>query len=260
MSAVGRFLRNYGPSLYSVPLLLLLWQIAATMPGAPRMLPPVDVIFAQLVRDVQNGILLFHAGVSAQRFLAGYILAVIVGVPLGIAMARSRIFELMMEPVFFAGYPVPKIALYPVFVFIFGIGTLSKVAFVFLECLYPITTAAYFAFRSIDTRVVWAARNMGASPLRTFFTVMLPAAAPGIFSGLRIAMPIAIVVVIITEMIGDSRGLGYYVTISSARFRYESIYAGIAMIGIVGFIADRVIHYLRKWVIYWDNMSGVQEK
>jgi NitT/TauT family transport system permease protein len=260
MNKVSRFLRDRGPSLYSIPLLLLLWQIAATMPGAPRMLPGVDAIFVQFVSEVQSGVLLFHAWVSAQRFLAGYLLAVVVGVPLGIAMARSRIFELLTEPVFFAGYPVPKIALYPVFVFIFGIGTLSKVAFVFLECLYPITTTAYFAFRSIDTRLIWTARNMGASRLRIFFGVMLPAAAPGIFSGLRIAMPIAIVVVIITEMIGDSRGLGYYVTISSARFRYENIYAGIAMIGVLGFMADRAIHYLRKWVVYWDSFAGVREK
>jgi NitT/TauT family transport system permease protein len=175
-------------------------------------------------------------------------------------MARSRNFELVFEPVFFIGYPIPKIALFPVFIFIFGIGTPSKIAFVFLECLYPIATASYFAFRSIDTRLSWAAQNMGAGAVRRFFFVLLPAAAPGILSGLRVAMPIAVTVVIITEMIGDSRGLGYYITIASATFQYEKIYAGILMIGLLGFLIDRVLHLLRRHAIYWEGMQGVDAK
>jgi ABC-type nitrate/sulfonate/bicarbonate transport system permease component len=253
-----RRLAVWGPSLWSIPLLLIAWQIAATAPGASRLMPTLGEIWGAFAADIRNGLLIRHATVTLERVFAGYALAVVVGVPLGIAMARSRTFELLFEPVFFVGYPVPKIALFPVFIFIFGIGTPSKIAFVFLECLYPVATAAFFAFRGIDKRLDWAARNMGAGLARRFFTVLLPAAAPGIFSGLRVAMPIAVVVVIITEMIGDSRGLGYYITIASATFRYEKIYAGIMMIGIIGFTIDRALHLLRRRAIHWESLQGVR--
>lgn len=253
-------LRRWAPFLYSIPLVLLAWQLGATAPGASRLMPPLGEIWTAFQRDILNGVLFGHAQVTLFRVLVGYALALIVGVPLGIFMARNRTFELLFEPIFFVGYPVPKIALFPVFIFIFGIGTSSKIAFVFLECLYPISTTAYFAFRSIDKRLGWAAANMGAGPVRRFIFVLMPAAAPSILSGLRVAMPIAVTVVIITEMIGGSRGLGYYITIASATFQYEKIYAGILMIGIIGFTLDRVLHILRRRGIYWEAMQGVGQK
>jgi len=119
----------------------------------------------------------------------GFALALVAGVVLGTLMARSRWVEALIEPIFSFGYPIPKISLYPVFIMVFGLGTGSKVALVFLECLYPIAVHAYSGMRSADRVLVWAGRNMGATERQLFWKVLIPSALPTLFSGLRIALP-----------------------------------------------------------------------
>jgi NitT/TauT family transport system permease protein len=168
-------------------------------------------------------------------------------------MARSALVRNLFEPIFFIGYPVPKIALFPVFTYIFGIGTPSKIAFTFIECLYPIVVACYFGFRAVQTRLIWSAQNCGASRATILSRVILPAALPSIFSGLRVALPVAIIVVVITEMIGDSIGLGYYITIWSTRFTFANVYAAIIVIGICGLVLDQALLLLRRRAVYWER-------
>ena len=133
-----------------MPLLLLIWQLSVSSGlVTSRLLPSLVLVWGALVSDISNGVLPYHAGVTVARALAGFVLAAIAGVLLGAAMARSSLFGRVFEPFFFLGYPVPKIALFPVFTFVFGIGSPSKIAFTFLECLYPIvvTTSAFAASR-----------------------------------------------------------------------------------------------------------------
>jgi len=112
---------------------------------------------------------------------------------------------------------------------------------------------AYLAFRAIPSRMIWAAENMGA-PRRTILRrVILPAALPGIFAGLHIALPISIIVIVLTEMIGDSRGLGYYIAVSGTRFAFQNVYAAILVIGVCGFVLDRVMLLLRRKLVHWER-------
>jgi NitT/TauT family transport system permease protein len=239
---------------YSVPLLLVIWELCVgTGLVQTRLLPSLSLIWGAFVTDIMNGSLLYHAGITVGRAISGYLLAAIVGVPFAALMARSQVFRNLFEPIFLFGYPVPKIALFPVFTFIFGLGSPSKIAFTFLECLYPIVLTSYLGFRGIQTRLVWSAENFGADRLTVLRRVVIPAAMPSIFSGLRIAGPIAMIVVVVTEMIGDSVGLGYYVTIWATRFTFENVYAGIVMIGICGFTLDRTVVWSRKKIVYWQR-------
>jgi NitT/TauT family transport system permease protein len=191
--------------------------------------------------------------VTVSRALAGFLLAALVGIPFASAMGRSVLVRNLFEPIFFIGYPIPKIALFPVFTYIFGIGTPSKIAFTFLECLYPIVVTCYFGFRGVQTRLIWSAQNCGASRSIILRRVILPATMPSIFSGLRVALPVAIIVVVITEMIGDSIGLGYYITIWSTRFTFANVYAAIIVIGICGLALDQALLLLRHSAIYWQR-------
>jgi NitT/TauT family transport system permease protein len=168
-------------------------------------------------------------------------------------MARSAVWRNLFEPIFFMGYPIPKIALFPVFTYVFGIGTPSKIAFTFLECLYPIVVTCYFGFRGIQTRLVWTGQNFGASRGVILRRIILPAALANIFAGLRVALPVAIIVVVITEMIGDSIGLGYYITIWSTRFTFANVYAAIIVIGICGLVLDQALLLLRRRAVYWQR-------
>ena len=170
---------------YSIPLLLLVWQVAVASGFAEsRLLPGPGRVWSALVTEIGNGTLVYHASVTISRALTGFLLAALVGIPFAAAMARSMLVRNLFEPIFFIGYPIPKIALFPVFTYIFGIGTPSKIAFTFIECLYPIVVACYFGFRAVQTRLIWSAQNCGASRATILSRVILPAALPSIFSGL----------------------------------------------------------------------------
>jgi NitT/TauT family transport system permease protein len=237
---------------YSIPLLLLVWQLAVTSGLVEsRLLPSLGRVWSALIED--SSVLAYHAGVTLSRAVIGFGLAAIVGIPFAAAMARSTVVRNLFEPIFFFGYPIPKIALFPVFTYVFGIGSPSKIAFACLECLYPMVVTAYLAFRAIPSRMIWAAQNMGA-PQRTILRrVIFPAAMPGIFAGFRIALPIAIIVIVLTEMIGDSRGLGYYIAISGTRFAFQNVYAAIIVIGVCGFALDRALLMLRRKLVHWER-------
>jgi NitT/TauT family transport system permease protein len=246
--------RNVIARWYSIPLLLLIWQ-AAVASGLveSRLLPGPGTVWTALADETGNGALIYHAGVTVSRALTGFALAALVGIPFAAAMARSSLMRNLFEPIFFLGYPVPKIALFPVFTYIFGIGTPSKIAFTFLECLYPIVVTCYFGFRGVQTQLIWSAQNCGAGRMTVLRRVIFPAAMPSVFSGLRIALPVAIIVVVLTEMIGDSIGLGYYITIWSTRFRFANVYAAIIVIGICGLVLDQALLALRHRLVYWQR-------
>ena len=239
---------------YSVVLVLAIWELLSrTGAVSKRLMPSLVDIGLAFAAGLQQGELGFHTGISLGRALTGYGLAIAAGVLLGVIMARSQLIDALFEPAFSFGYPVPKIALYPLFIFVFGLGSLSKVMLIFLECLYPITINAYYGMRQLQRVHLWAARNMGASERQIFWRVLLPSAAPSIFAGMRIALPISLIVVIITEMIGESRGLGYYISYASASFEYATAFAGIAMVAMIGFTLDRTLVWLRNRVIFWER-------
>jgi NitT/TauT family transport system permease protein len=239
---------------YSIPLMLLAWQIVVSSGLIEsRLLPSLTRVWSALVTDIENGVLIQHMAITLGRSAAGFALAAIAGIPFAMAMARSVTIQNLFEPIFFFGYPIPKIALFPVFTYVFGIGSLSKIAFTFLECLYPIVVTAYLGFRAIPNRFFWSAQNMGARPGTILRRVMLPAALPSIFAGVRVALPISIIVIVLTEMIGDSRGLGYYISVSGTRFEFQKVYAAMLIIGICGFALDRILLSLRHSLVHWER-------
>lgn len=241
---------------YSIPLLLVVYEAIGHFGlVSQRVLPSLVSIFEQMWRNTANGVLMEHAAISLWRALLGFLLAIVVGIILGVAMARSRIAEAILEPIFTFGYPIPKIALYPAFILVFGLGTESKVALVFLECVYPITIHVYSGMRSVDRVLVWAARNMGASSQQVFWRVLVPAALPTLFVGLRIALPVALIVTIVTEIIGESKGLGYLVTYSTASFEYARAIAALFTIGVVGFCLDRGLLACRNRIVFWEKAA-----
>ena len=237
---------------------MMAWELLSRSGWVSARLMPSIVLIAQaLWQDLAAGLIVFHAGASLARALSGFGLAVLVGIPLGVLIARVRWVDAAVEPVFAFGYPVPKIAFYPLLVFVLGFGSPSKIALIFLECLFPVVLNTCFGVRAVQRKYLWSAANMGAGAARTFFGVLLPAAAPVIFSGVRVALPLAMVVVVITEMIGDSRGLGYFIAYSSASFKYPSAYAGVVVVALMGFVLDRLLVSLRARLIFWERAPAL---
>ena len=124
---------------------------------------------------------------------------------------------------------------------------------VFLECLYPITIQTMSGMRSAERVLVWAAQNAESRTAGCSGSVLVPSAAPAIFAGIRIALPVSFIVTIITELIGESRGLGYVVAFSSASFEPARAMAAFAVISAIGFTFDRTLIFLRRRIIFWQK-------
>ncbi len=241
---------------YSVFLVLAAWELLARSGWVnPRLFPSLGTIAQELGRLVESQIIFRHAAATLLRVILGFCLAALVGIGIGFAMARIALLDRLFEPLFSFSYPIPRVALYPVFVFLFGLGHLSKAALIFLECLYPIAIHTYYGTRAVPERYVWAARNMGANEAQVFRLVVLPAALPEVFAGLRIALPIALVIAILTEMIGATEGLGYLIAYASASLSRAQVFAGVLAIAVLGFALDRALAAARRRLVFWEAES-----
>src|SRR5688572_12630783 len=189
---------------------LAIWEAAARSGlWSPLLFPSLTRIFKELVLFLSSSTALLEAWVSLERALGGFALAAVVGILLGIVMGRSRLVAALLDPLFSGTYAVPKLALFPIFIFVFGIGSLSKIALVFLECLYPIVIMTYAGARDVHEKLLWSARNMGASRAAIPRGVGIPATTPFIFARFRVAVAGAKIGGGSTEMVSSAGGLGH---------------------------------------------------
>ena len=235
----------------------LVWEAAARSGAfSPLVVPSIARIGRELWWLLVRPESLADAWFSLQRAIVGFTLAAAVGVALGVLMGRSSIAAACLGPIFSGTYPIPKIALFPVFIYLFGIGSLSKVVLIFLECLYPIVVTTHAGSRAVNRVLLWSAANMGASRARILWRVVVPAAAPFIFAGFRIALPIAMIVVIITEMISSADGLGYLAMYSLASFKMDRMLAVVVMIALIGVALDWLVTLLRDRLVFWEKLDS----
>jgi NitT/TauT family transport system permease protein len=250
-------LRTAIRSVALVAIALAGWEALARSGLASRILvPSLASIGWELAQLVARPDALGEAGQSLARALAGFGLAAVAGVTLGVVMGRSALAAACLNPLLAGTYPIPKIALFPIFIFLFGIGSLSKVLLVFLECLYPIVVTTYAGSRAVDRVLVWSALNMGASPARVLWRIVVPATAPYIFAGFRVALPIAMIVVIITEMISSADGLGYLEMYALSSLRTDRMLAVVVVIALLGLGLDRLLVLVRDRLVVWERLDS----
>ena len=248
-------MRRVAPLLLVIAILLVWEAIARSGRWSPLIFPSLTRIFHELVLFFGRPESLMEAWVSLQRAFAGFALAALAGVTIGMLMGRSAWIAALLDPLFSGTYAVPKLALFPIFIFVFGIGSLSKVALVFLECLYPIVIMSYHGARSVNRVLLWSAQNMGASRGETLRRVVIPAAAPFVFAGFRVAVPVAMIVVVITEMVSSADGLGYLVIYSLASLRTDRMLAVVIVIAALGYALDKAVVIARDRLIYWEKLD-----
>jgi ABC-type nitrate/sulfonate/bicarbonate transport system permease component len=235
---------------------LTVWEVAARSGRWSRLLfPSLESIFGELVHFFTSAAPLLEAWVTLGRALGGFALAAAVGITLGVAMGRSRLVGELLDPLFSGTYAVPKLALFPIFIFVFGIGSLSKVALVFLECLYPIVIMSAAGAREVNRTLLWSAQNMGASRAAILRRIVVPATAPFIFAGFRVAVPVAMIVVVITEMVSSADGLGYLVIYSLSSLRTDRMLAVVVVIALLGYLLDKMVVLARDRLIYWERLD-----
>jgi NitT/TauT family transport system permease protein len=235
---------------------LAAWELVARSGRwSPLLFPSLAKIGYELALFVSGSEGLSQAWISLQRALSGFGLAAAAGVLAGMLMGRSRWVAGLLDPLFSGTYAVPKLALFPIFIFVFGIGSLSKIALIFLECLYPIVIITSQGARGVNRVLLWSAQNMGASRAEILRRVVIPATAPYIFAGFRVALPVALIVVIITEMVSSADGLGYVVVYALSSLKTDRMLAVVVVIALLGWLLDRALVALRNRAVYWEKLE-----
>lgn len=237
-----------------LPILLL----AAAWEGATRLglvspleLPALDQVFAAWWGLLVSGDLVSNGAVSLARGAAGLGLAIAVGTTLGVLMAWYRPVRTLFNPLVQALYPMPKSALIPVMVLWLGFGSASKVVFIFIGCMLPITLSAFNGARGADQVLIWSARSMGASRTATLLQVVLPSALPEILAGVRTALAFAFVLLVTTELIAARQGFGYMIGWLGDGGVYDAMFAVVLTVALLGFAADRGYLLLMNRLLRW---------
>ncbi len=234
-------------------LLIALWHIL-TVTGFidPLFLPTPESVMHTLIAGLSSGELIGHSNATLLRSIGGFMVASAVGVPIGLLIGRSKLLSQLMQPTIDFFRSVPASALFPLFLFMFGTGDTAKIAVVvYAAALITIVNTAYGAMQVRETRIR-AAKVMGATSWDIFWKVIVPESFPGIFAGLRIALSLSFVIIIVTEMfIGTNVGLGYYIINAQMVYRVPEMYAGIALTGLIGYIANMGLLIIQKRVLHW---------
>lgn len=243
---------DFGRKVLSPVGILVLWELASRWSWVdPLIVPPPSVVFVELGQLIWSGALLVDLAASLRRIVIGFVIAVFLSVLIGSLMARFRIFEDIFDPLVELIRPVSPLAIFPLALLWFGIGDASKVFLIALACSFPVILNTYAGVRGIDLALIRVARSLGATPWEILSRVVLPGSLPQIFTGVRVAWGIALIVIIASEMIGGVAGLGYMVLTAQQTFRVERVFAGIIVIGVLGFLTDQCLRALRRWLLPW---------
>ena len=243
-----------------VPLAALAaWEILGGAGLLPRYLSTPSAIVAALWEVARTGELFVALGFSVYRVSAGFVLGTAAGIMLGLAAGIIPGVRHFFDPLVAFLFAVPKIAFLPVFLLLLGLGHASKIAIIAFSCFFPVFIASRHAVLSVNRLLIWSAENMGAPPRTVFFRVVIPAAAPQLFAGGRIALAHAFVVLFAAELIGSKAGLGTIISYGEEWVRFDLMFAGIVCFAALGFLGDRLLLAIRARVLK-GQMIGTEEQ
>ena len=250
------------PVVYAliVPLLLLaFWQVATTQQWT-RLIPTpyqvgeymVDFAVGGIYDDAYSGTLVTHLLASMSRVYGGFALAALFALPIGLMIGRMPTARMLLDPFLQVMRPIPVTAWLPLSMILFGLGSRSAFALVCLGAFYPILLNTIFGVRAVDPKLFEAAAMLGCKGNAQFYKVVLPAAVPSIFTGLRLGLGLAWFVIVVGEMTGVPQGLGAVIMDGRTLSRTELVICGMIVIGVAGYLSDRVVVLIGNRLLRWS--------
>jgi ABC-type nitrate/sulfonate/bicarbonate transport system permease component len=232
--------------------LLLLWEAVAQAGWINTLIvPPLSRILRVFSEMIWSGQIPLQILVSMKRAATGYVMAAAVFIPLGLLMGLSptvyRLFEVIVEML----RPVPPPVVIPVAMLFFGLEDQMKIFVIFFSCAWPILLNTVDGARNVDRVLLNTARTFGLGQWKVVWNVILPACSPQIVTGLKVSLPIMLILVVISEMVGSTDGIGYFILDSQRRFRVAQMYAGMFALAILGYTLNQCFNLLYKWVMPW---------
>jgi NitT/TauT family transport system permease protein len=245
-----RTLRHAGP--LTLILLVLLWQAVSAAGLVNDLTLPSPIEICRALSDLaRSGDLLVDVEASLRRLLIGWSLGAAAGILAGLLIGISSIARSVGIPVVAALFPIPKIAMLPLFILWFGIGEPSKVATIALGAFFPTAINAYAGVDAVPRTLVRMAQSFGLGPLAIIWKIILPGAFPGILAGVRISSSIALVLLVAAEMIGAEHGVGAMILQAGNLMRTDRLMAGVVLLSLFGLLVSWLVSRLERRVVRW---------
>jgi NitT/TauT family transport system permease protein len=245
---------HYLASLLSVASGLALWELVSRFLVANALFLAAPSQIAVAVYNLaRNGQLWHDIGVSAAEFALGYVIAAVLGIALGLAMAASRTAKQSLQPWVSGLYATPIIALAPLFILWFGIGIWSKVIVVISLVIFPVAINTEAGLRTTSERLIEMLRSFGATPLQIFVKVSLPSAVPFILAGLKLGIGRGLIGVVVAELFGSRAGLGNLISQSADAFNMPELFAGVVVLAFAGIVMTAGFGWLEGRLVPWTR-------
>jgi NitT/TauT family transport system permease protein len=248
--ALGAWLRKRAGAFLVFLALFLLWEYAVRLFGVKEyLLPPPSKVWTEFLK--RSDTVLLGAWETTKEILGGYLLAVVVSIPLAYSVARSRFVEESVYPVVVFLQIIPKIAIAPLFIIWLGFGFMPKLLIVFLLCFFPIVVASVAGFKSVDPEIMDFSRTTGASPWTMFVKIRLPQALPEIFTGLKVGAALSATAAVVAEFVAADRGLGYLLQQYNGQLETPMVFAVIVLLSLIGLAVYYIVEVIERLVIPW---------
>ncbi|AXK80675.1 ABC transporter permease [Pseudolabrys taiwanensis] len=253
--ANGRLAEKILPAL-SIVVFLIAWQLFVDIRHIPPIYLPSPVAILRALLDmIEDGSLFYNLGATLLRIMAGFLVATVTGIVVGIIMGMSRLFERIADPWIAALYPLPKISLIPLLIIWLGTGEAYKIVISAVTAFFPIVMSTYAGVRQVDRGLVKAAIDLGANRRQAQINVVLPAAIPTIFAGLQLGMGVTIILVVAAEMIGGSStgGMGNLLIQAGQVMETEKVFAALVVLTLMGAVIIKGQQWLDRRLAPWAN-------
>lgn len=235
--------------LYSFCVITILWYIFFLILRIPIVPSPI-VVYMNIFKIFKSEIAI-HVAYSLGRVFAGVFVSIFIGVPIGLIMGFYNTADKLLSPLLYFTYPVPKLALLPIVMLLFGLGEGSKIIMIFLIIVFQITIAARDAVKAIPEETYFSLISLGASKLQIFKEIVVPASLPEIMTSTRLALGTAVSVLFFTETFGTRYGMGYIIMDAWMRVNYIEMYSGIVVLSLMGLVIFIGIDIIEKHVCMW---------
>ncbi len=236
-------------ALYGLLVVIILWYAVSWVLKIP-IIPSPFAVFIHII-EIFESKMEIHLLYSLGRILGGIAISIIIGVPLGYLMGYFDKIDKVLSPLVYFTYPIPKIALLPIIMLLFGLGETSKLMMIVLIIIFQIIITSRDAVKGIPQEIFRSLQSLGASKLQTFTEVIIPASLPEVLTATRLALGTAVSILFFTETFGTEFGMGYFIMDSWMRVNYLDMYAGIVILSFMGFCIFSAIDISEKYICSW---------
>lgn len=231
-------------------VLVLLWELLVRWFEVPQWLLPSPSAIGEAMYE-WRGDLLTHTLVTLNETIVGYVLSIVISIPLAVAVVYSPLLQNTIYPILLGFQSMPKVAIAPLLVLWIGFGIMPKIAVVFLVCFFPIVVATAAGLTAVPPALMDLIRSLSANSLQTFIKIRFPTAMPHIFVGLKIAITFAVIGAVIGEFVGSEQGLGYLILVSTSQSKTPLAFGALVILTLMSMILYYAVEFIERWAVPW---------